>query len=71
MTERVAGLTLGHRAEERGHVGVALHVGLLREVEVTAVGLALAGERGLQVVVGLGSCRLRHCFSLGMLVGLM
>src|SRR6476660_7120821 len=41
VTERVPGLTLGHRAEERGDVGVALDVGLLGEVEVPAVGLAL------------------------------
>src|SRR3954452_12602484 len=44
VTERVAGLTLRHRAEQRGDVGVALDVSLLREVEVAAVGLALARE---------------------------
>ena len=60
MTERVAGLTFGDRAEQRGDVGVTFHVGLLREVEVAAVGLALARERGLQVLVGLGSVELGH-----------
>ena len=53
MTERVTGLAFGDRAEQRGDVGVALDVGLLREVEVAAVGLALARERFLEVVVGL------------------
>src|ERR1700741_897722 len=38
--ERVAGLTFGNRAEQRRDVGVALDVGLLREVEVPAVRLA-------------------------------
>ena len=54
VAERVAGLALGDRAEQRGDVGVALDVGLLGEVQVAAVGLALAGERLLQVVLGLG-----------------
>src|SRR4051812_12154978 len=44
VTERVPGLALGDGAEQRGDVGVALDVGLLSEVEVPAVGLALAGE---------------------------
>ena len=54
MAERVAGLPLGDRAEEGGDVGVALDVGLLGEVQVPAVGLALAGERLLEVLLGLG-----------------
>ncbi len=45
VPERVAGLTFGDRAEQCGNVGVALDVGLLCEVQVTAIGLALAGER--------------------------
>ena len=60
MTERVTGLALGDRAEQRGDVGVALDVGLLREVEVPAVRLALAGERLLQVVVGLRAFEIGH-----------
>lgn len=42
---RVAGLALGDRAEQRRDLGVALDVGLLREVQATAVRLALARER--------------------------
>ena len=53
VAERVPGLTFGDRAEQRGDVRVALDVGLLREVEVPAVRLALARERLLEVVVGL------------------
>ena len=60
VTERVAGLALRHRAEQRGDVGVALDVGLLREVEVAAVGLALARERLLEVLVGLGAVQVGH-----------
>src|SRR5690242_3786781 len=60
VTERVAGLALGDRAEQGGHIGVALHVGLLCEVEVAPVGLALASERFLQVVMGLGAVQIGH-----------
>ena len=70
VTERVTGLTFGDRAEQRGDVGVTLDVGLLREVEVPAVRLALARERGLQVVVGLGSIELGHLVLLLWAVGL-
>jgi hypothetical protein len=34
---------------------VAFDVGLVCEIQVAAVGLALAGERGLQVLFGLGA----------------
>ena len=60
MAERVTGLALGDRAEQRGHVRVALDVGLLREVEVAAVRLALARERLLEVVLGLASLEIGH-----------
>ena len=53
MAMRVAGLAFGGRAEDGGDVVVAFDVGLLSEVEVTAVGLAFTGERGLQVTFGL------------------
>jgi hypothetical protein len=56
----MAGLALGGRAEHGGDVVVALDVGLLGEIQVAAVGLALAGESGLQVVFGLGSLEVRH-----------
>ena len=48
----VAGFAFGGGAEHRGHVVVAFHVGLLREVEIAAVGLAFAGEGVLQVLQG-------------------
>ena len=60
VAEGVAGLALGDRAEEGGDVGVALDVGLLGEVEVAAVRLALAGERLLEVLVGLAALEVRH-----------
>src|SRR5579875_1564701 len=41
MAERVTGLPFGDRTEQRSDVRVTLHVRLLREVEVTTVGLAL------------------------------
>src|SRR4051794_13850444 len=63
VAERVAGLTLRHRAEQRGHVGVALDVGLLGEVEVAPVGLALAREGVLEVRVGLAAVQVGHGFS--------
>ncbi len=45
---RVAGLAFGGGTEQRGNVVVALHVGLRGEVEVAAVCLRFAGERGFQ-----------------------
>jgi hypothetical protein len=48
----VAGLTLGGVAEIAGDLGVALDVGDLGEIQVAAVGLALAGERVFEVLVG-------------------
>ena len=60
VPERVARLALGDRAEQRGDVRVALDVGLLGEVEVAAVRLALAGERLLEVLVGLGALEVSH-----------
>ena len=64
MAERVAGLALRHRAEQRGDVGVALDVGLLREVEVPAVRLALPRERFLEVVLGLAAVEVGHALLL-------
>jgi glucose/arabinose dehydrogenase len=54
------GLALGGVAEQAGDVGLALDVGDLREVEVPAVRLRLAGERVLQVLLGLASLQLGH-----------
>ena len=70
VAEGVAGLALGDRAEQRGDVGVALDVGLLGEVQVAAVGLALAGERLLQVLLGLAAVEFRHVWLLFAVVGL-
>ena len=49
----VAGLALGGVAEQARDVGVTLDVGDLGEVEVAAVRLRLAGERFLEIRVGL------------------
>src|SRR5579883_1232374 len=51
---RVAGLAVGRLLEVAGDLGVALDVGDLREVEVAAVRLRLAGEGLLEVRMGLG-----------------
>jgi hypothetical protein len=58
MAVGMAGLTLGGGAEHGGNVVVAFDVGLVREVQVAAVGLRLAGKRGLQVAFCLGSLEL-------------
>jgi NAD/NADP transhydrogenase alpha subunit len=50
----VAGLALGGGAENGRDVVVALDIGLVREVEVAAVGLRFAGEGGFQATFGLG-----------------
>ena len=63
MPVGVSGLTLGGVAEVAGDLGIALHVGDLREVHVAAVRHRLAGERVLQVLVGLRSLQLSHRLS--------
>jgi hypothetical protein len=60
VPERIAGLTLRDRAEQGGEIRIALHVGLLREVEVAPVRLARARERSLEVLMGLCSLELWH-----------
>ena len=60
MPVRVAGLALGGLAEVHRDLGVALHVRDLREVEVAAVRLRLAGERVLEVLLGLAALQIRH-----------
>ena len=57
MAVRMAGLAFGGRAEHGGDVVVAFDVGLLREIEIAAVRLALAGKSSLQIVLGLGALR--------------
>jgi hypothetical protein len=53
MTVRVAGLTFRGGAEDGGNIVEAFDVGLLREIELAAVGLAFAGECVFQVLFGL------------------
>src|SRR6185437_12277045 len=60
MAMGVAGLAFGGRAEHGGDIVVAFDVGLLREVEIAPVGLALAGEGVLQILRGLGSFKCGH-----------
>src|SRR5262249_6677900 len=60
VTVRVTGLALGGVAEQAGEIGVTLDVGDLREVEVAPVGLRLAGERVLEVLVGLAALQVGH-----------
>jgi hypothetical protein len=51
----MAGLALGGRAEQRGDVVLALDVGLVREVQITPIGLRFARERVAQALFGLRS----------------
>ena len=59
MAVGVAGLAFGSRAEHRGHVVVPFDIGFLSEIKITAVCLALAGKRFLQVFFGPGTLQ-RH-----------
>jgi hypothetical protein len=64
VAERVTGLGLGRVAKEPTDVGVALDVGAAGEIEVATVRLRLAGERFLEIRVGLRALqRLRHASS--------
>ena len=60
VAEGETGHAFGHGTEEGGDVGVALHVGLLGEVEIAAIGLALAREGFLEVRLGFGAFQRRH-----------
>jgi len=53
MAVGMARFPFGGGAEDRGDVIEALYIGLGGEIEVTAVGLGLTGESGLEIVVGL------------------
>ena len=70
MAVRVAGLAFRGGAEHGGDVVVAFDVGLLREIQIAAVGLQFAGERGLQIVFGFASLERRHVSSFPMFVTL-
>ncbi len=56
----VARFAFGGGAEHGGDIVVAFDVGLLREIEIAAVRLALAREGGFQIVVGLAAFQGRH-----------
>jgi hypothetical protein len=60
VTMGVSGLAFSGRAEQGCHIGLAFHVGLVREVKVTAVGLGLACEGGLEVLFRLGAFECCH-----------
>src|SRR5713226_23967 len=60
MAVRVPSLALGSRAEHGGDIVEALDLGLLGEIEIAAVRLALAGKRVLQILLCLGSLERRH-----------
>ena len=64
MAVGMAGLAFRGGAEHGGDVVVAFDVGLLREIEIAAVGLAFAGEGVLQIFHGLA------CFSVRGMSGL-
>jgi hypothetical protein len=55
VPEGVPGLFIGHRAEQGGDLRVPLNVGLLGEIQVSPVRLALGCERRLEIVVGFGA----------------
>ena len=55
MAVGVAGFAFGGGTEYRGDVVVAFDVGLLREIQITTIGLGFAGERGFQIAFGFGT----------------
>jgi hypothetical protein len=57
---RVAGFAFRRRAEHRRDIVLALDVGLVREVQVTAVRLRFACERGLEILVRLAAVEAFH-----------
>src|SRR5262245_20135477 len=60
---RMPGLTFGRRPKYGRDVVEALDVGLLGEVEVTAIRLRLAGKGVLQVLFGLAALEFHHFLS--------
>jgi hypothetical protein len=54
------GFSFRRVAEQSGDIGVAFHVGVLGEVQVTAVRLRFTGKCILQVGVGLGALEIGH-----------
>src|SRR5476649_1522076 len=60
MAVRVAGFAFRGRAEDDSDIVVAFDIGLLGEIEIAAVGLALAGKGRLQIAFSLRSFEIRH-----------
>ncbi len=65
MPVRMSGLAFRGRAEYGGDVVVAFDVGLLCEIEVAAIRLALAGESVPEVLGGLAVLEMGHVGLLG------
>ncbi len=60
MAVGVAGLALGGGTEHGGDVIVALDIGLIGEVKITAIRLRLACERVLEILFGLAAFEHHH-----------
>src|SRR5205807_707777 len=65
MAMGMAGLAFGGGAEHGGDIVMALHIGLLREIEIAAVGLAFAGKSFFEIFPGLGVLECGHAASYG------
>src|SRR5665213_1367548 len=65
MAVGMAGLAFCGRAEHGGNVIEAFDIGLLREIEIAAIGLAFAGKSLFQILFGLGSLERWHVPLLG------
>ena len=46
---RMAGFTFRGGTEYGGHIVIAFDIGLLREIQITAIGLAFPREGGFQI----------------------
>jgi hypothetical protein len=60
MTVRVSGLAFGRIAKQARDFRLAFDVGDLGEIEIAAIGLALACERILEILMGFGSFEICH-----------
>ncbi len=62
MAVRVAGLAFRRRSEQGGDIGIAFDIGLVGEIEIAAIGLRLAGEGVLEMLLGFRTFE-RHGFT--------
>ena len=60
MTVRVSGLAFGGVAKQPRDFRLAFDIRDLGEIEIAAIGLALAGERVLEILMGSGSFEIFH-----------